>query len=91
VFDYILLILYNAYHNIVFVVYHIAKYNQQSIILPLQQISKKYMELAYILLFVLWTNIRITLKYMDKEASTSERKMKLLPENPTTLNKKNLP
>jgi len=53
VFDYILLILYNAYHNIVFVVYHIAKYNQQSIILPLQQISKKYMELAYILLFVL--------------------------------------
>jgi len=33
----------------------------------------------------------ITWKYMDKEASTSERKMKLLPENPTTLNKKNLP
>jgi len=28
---------------------------------------------------------------MDKEASTSERKMKMLPENPTTLNKKNLP
>jgi hypothetical protein len=25
---------------------------------------------------------------MDKEASTSERKTKLLPENPTNLNKK---
>jgi hypothetical protein len=48
------------------------------------------MELIYILLFTLWTNINImiTWKYMDKEASTSERKMKLLPENPTTLNKK---
>ena len=28
---------------------------------------------------------------MDKEASTSERKMILLPENPTTLNKKIYP
>jgi hypothetical protein len=86
---YILLIFYNVYHNIVFVVHHIAKYNQQSITLTLQQISNKYMELTYILLFTLCTNINITItwKYTDKEASTSERKIKLLPENPNTLNK----
>ena len=30
----------------------------------------------------------ITWKYTEKEASISERKIKLLPESPTTLNKK---